>query len=431
MFVDVELFAGAHVGAVAWERAWRWREAGSWNICDAMSDLAYQTGLPSAAAVIDVLVERGRQNAYNGEFSRSRLCSHFYWQLSDLEQFSNDEDGYLGPEEGDEPPYHDEDCWCDDCHANYGCEEHPCSICREDCDCEDCYDYEEVAGGLAGGADPEDGPDDWPGLPERPPAAPGRCRFGIEIEFNGGSRGGIVQSLVASGLAAREVGYTHEICRYWKLTTDSTVTGGELVSPIMSGSDESIEEVKEAIRIVKANGGQPSLPRYPQGMHVHMDVSEFRTRQLKALVHNLRRGQQFLAGYVPPSRLTNYNRLLNGRDWTALDTWVETVDMTQREETARRSGHCPIDRGVDFNFQALMPYGTVEFRLLGSTLNTLRVSTWIRTLQCFIEASRNCNLMPSGDILSWLAGVGLESEHVERFRSVVTERGNQTHLMAA
>ena len=413
-------------------RATRWRDPDRYQLMDAMSDVAYQCGLPSPAAVIDVLLAHGSRSSYPGEpFTLERLAQNFYWRASDLDMFTNDQDGYIEPLADHEPLYHDEDCWCDDCHANYGCDEHPCSTCRPVCDCEDCCDGYAEDYDLAGGADPEDGPDDWPGLPERPPSVPGRCRFGIEIEFNGGSRGGIVQSLVASGLAAREVSYTHEICRYWKLTTDSTVTGGELVSPIMSGSDESIEEVKEAIRIVKANGGQPSIPRYPQGMHVHMDVSEFRTRQLKALVHNLRQGQQFLAGYVPPSRLTNYNRLLNRRDWTELDTWIDTVDMSQRGETSRRNGHCPIDRGVDFNFQALMPYGTVEFRLLGSTLNTLRVSTWIRTLQCFIEASRNCNLMPPGDILSWLCGVGLESEHAERFRSVVTERGNQAHLMAA
>lgn len=427
--MDVEYVAESHVGQTAWARAWRWRETGSFCMNEALADVAYDSGLPSAAAVLDVLVTRGRVQSYRGEFDLSELARRFYWSVDALEIYSNDEDGFVGPEES-EPPYHDDDCWCDECHAMHGCDDHPCAICSPDCDCDDCYDN--PAGDLAGGADdPEDGQDSWPGLPERPNAAPGRCRFGIEIEFNGGSRGGIVQSLVASGLAAREVAYTHEVVRYWKLTTDSTVTGGELVSPIMDGSNDSIEEVKEAIRIVKANGGQPSQPRYPQGMHVHMDVSEFRTRQLKALVHNLRAGQQFLAAYVPPSRLTNYNRLLRAVDWEALDSWVENVDMSNRDETGRRGGHCPVDRGVDFNFNALMPYGTVEFRLLGSTLNTLRVSTWIRVLQCFIEASRNINLMPSGDILSWLAGVGLENEHIERFRSVVHERGNQARLMAA
>ena len=77
-------------------------------------------------------------------------------------------------------------------------------------------------------------------------------------------------------------------------------------------------------------------------------------------------------------------------------------------------------------------YGTVECRLLGHTLNTIKVRSWIRTLQAVVEASRLQQLMPEGtDVLTWLSEFGLDAEHADHFRSVVERRGNAHRLLAS
>lgn len=86
-------------------------------------------------------------------------------------------------------------------------------------------------------------------------------RFGIEVEFNQGTggysqRGDIVADLNAAGILAEVESYNHQTRPHWKMTTDATVTGGELVSPIMAGDTASLDEVRDVLRIVKARGAE-------------------------------------------------------------------------------------------------------------------------------------------------------------------------------
>ena len=63
-------------------------------------------------------------------------------------------------------------------------------------------------------------------------------KFGIEIEAYNCSRERLARELREAGIEVMVEGYNHSTCPYWKLVTDSSISGNdtfELVSPILVG----------------------------------------------------------------------------------------------------------------------------------------------------------------------------------------------------
>jgi hypothetical protein len=420
----------------AWARASQWRGLNDVDeVTDALADIASHCGLPSGLAARDALVYyAGRYFGYEVTDDTEQALARYIrdmlrWPVGSLNSMGDDQNrasGYIRPEAG-EPPNHPDDCDCQTC-SPCTCNEPHCENCHPDgvpewCRCRLCRPAV---------MDDESDDDDWPGLPAIPDPVPGRCRFGIEVEFNDGERSTIATRVQEAGIACTAVGYGHEITRFWRMTTDSTVSGGELVSPIMSGDDLSIEQVRHAIRIVKEHGGTTGRN---VGMHVHLDVTPFHTPELKALAYNLQRAQDCFAAFVPVHRYDGSigcgAELIDPCEWDSIHNWLDGVDPANRRRTNdNREESCPIQRYVSFNFNSLLTYGTIECRLLGHTLNTIKVRTWIRALQALVEVSRQ-ELEVDGDVLNFLTEFGgLESEHADHFRAVATRRGNE-HMLAA
>lgn len=419
----------------AWMRATCWR--GSPHYYDALADIAAHAGLVSGMAARDALVYYmgfyyGHEATPETEPMLLRYARQYLDWPTDWAAWEDNDESFVYPERRDDAvlPHHQEGCTCRVC-VPCGCRQPHCTNCNPDgpppgsCDCIRCIPPE---------LDDQGDNDDWT-PPEIPEPIPGRCRFGVEVEFNGGDRHSISVALQRAGIACLDQGYDHSVQRYWKMTTDSSVSGGECVSPILSGSDASIEQARHVLRIVKDGGGSTGRN---VGLHVHLDVTPFGTPELKALAHNLRRAQMFFAGFCPDHR---YNRegigegwakLMDDRQWDAIQNWVAEISPIEiHRSRENRSGSCPTERYVAFNFNSLLTYGTIECRLLGHTLNTIKFRTWVRTLQAVMEASRQRKRMPRGDILAWLMQFGLEQEHADHFRDVVTRRGNEQFLLAA
>lgn len=421
----------------AWRRATCWRGSTDWR--DALADIAGHVGLISGMAARDALVYYmgfyyGHEATPETEPMLLRYARQYLDWPTDWAAWDDGPGSYLYPEAflDDELPHHEEGCTCHVC-VPCGCHMPHCLNCNPDgpppgsCDCRRCRPPE---------MDDQGDDDDWTPS-EIPDPIPGRCRFGVEVEFNDGDRHGIAVALQRAGIACLDQGYGHEVQRYWKMTTDSSVSGGECVSPILSGSDDSIEQARNVLRIVKDNGGSTGRN---VGLHVHLDVTPFGTPELKALAHNLRRSQMFFAGFCPTHRYSRdadgegegWAKLMTDREWEAIQEWVADISPIEiRRSRENRERSCPVERYVAFNFNSLLTYGTIEVRLLGHTLNTIKFRTWVRTLQAVMEASRQRKRMPRGDILAWLAQFGLEQEHADHFRAIVTRRGNEQFLLAA
>lgn len=415
----------------AWNIIYAWRRSqAAEDVRQGLANVAYQSGYPSGFAALDAL-RQYVASAYgysNRESARtlSTMADAMFWNSSILEflmELRDDADTYIEPMEYP-PPCRCGQMHCDRCFpqgpVDAGC---TCIQCRPP-DYDDQQDY-----------------DAFEGLPVMPDEAEGRCRFGIEVEFNRSGprdytdiREPIAQQITRAGIACLTTGYTHELARFWKMTTDGTVTGGECVSPILPGDDDSIEQVREVLRIIKAHGG---CTGQNVGMHVHLDVTQFRTRELKALAKNLRRLQNFLAAFVPEHRYNGTNgcgaTLMSTSQWDRIENWLNDVNIEFRNRSREnRSGSCPVGRYVAFNFNSLLTYGTVECRLLGHTLNTIKVRTWIRVLQTIVSASRQNQVVPMrADVFAWLTEYGLEDEHAAHFRAVAESRGNEALLRAS
>lgn len=429
----------------AWQRATRWRVPDGaaleypedW-ILDAMADVAHHCGLVSGMAARDALVEYmgyyyGHEATPETEPMLLRYARQYLnWPAEWATWIGNDAASFIYPSDSD-PPHHQEECDCGTCRP-CGCNRPHCTNCYPDgpppgmCNCIRCQPPE---------TDDQGDMDDWEGPPAMPEPIPGRCRFGVEVEFNGGDRHNIAVAMQRDGIACLDTNYGHDVQRYWKMTTDSSVTGGECVSPILRGDDASIEQARAVLRLVKEHGGSTGKN---VGLHVHLDITPFGTPELKTLAHNLRRAEMFFCGFVPDHR---YNRTgdsfestwakkITDSEWDAIQEWVANISPIEYHRSrANRAGSCPVERYTSFNFNSLLTYGTIECRLLGHTLNTIKFRTWVRTLQALMEASAQRKRMPRGDILTWLGQFGLDQEYADHFRDVVTRRGNEQFLRAA
>jgi hypothetical protein len=244
-----------------------------------------------------------------------------------------------------------------------------------------------------------------PAAPARPGARPDGSlvarRFGVEVEYDhphGGNRHEIVAALVAQGINAQVENYNHNTRPHWKMTTDATVTGGEIVSPIMAGDTASLDEVRDVIRVVKAHGGTASRT---VGMHVHHDVTDFTTPAMRArLVSNLQAAERAMGEYVLQARVqglsSHAGRYMDDRDWAQVQREVEHLTPGSDPTGSNWSGS-NVSRYSFFNVTIPMrKYGTVEFRGLGGTLNPGKVRVWIRMGQALIEASKRDIMIPAG-----------------------------------
>lgn len=323
----------------------------------------------------------------------------------------------------------DNEVYCDHCgsYTHEDLTDHM-DYCTEDCDCRGCEDRRF--------GDPNDDQGWVEDLPAPVPseAPEGRRRFGIEVEYNSGDRSAVVNNALNRGIPCSQRSYTHETVRYWKLVEDTSVTGGEFVSPIMKGDDESIEQVLEVIRAVKDGGG---VTGSNCGMHVHVDVTDFSSTQLKTLAKNLERVQKAMEAFCAESRFNGENShctRMNSSSWSAIHNWLNTVDVSYRARTREnRTGSAPLGRYYGFNFNSLLSYGSIEVRMLGHTLNTVKVKAWIRICQAvFVASMRGRTIRRGTDMIDWLIEYGdLDDWSASKYREIVASRDRTDWLVAA
>lgn len=93
--------------------------------------------------------------------------------------------------------------------------------------------------------------------------------FGVEIEFDGGDAEAISAAMKQAGLSDGNTYYYGQNRDYsrWKMTEDSSVTGGEIVSRVLYDTPESWSELEQVCKIAKEHGAEVSMST---GGHVHI-----------------------------------------------------------------------------------------------------------------------------------------------------------------
>jgi len=223
------------------------------------------------------------------------------------------------------------------------------------------------------------------------------------------------------------------------MTTDATVSGGELVSPPMRTS-EGLRQTRLALQAIKEHGG---VTGRNCGMHVHHDVTDFTQEQMRRLVANLRVTERAVMAAVPACRLDGSNgyasALMRDRAW---DTLAENVDagslLPAAARTRENRGYgCGVGRYVSINFNSVLTYGTVEFRGLGNTLNITKIQPWVKVTQALVEFSRIGGMFngmqTTNMMLATLRGANLIDSATERafLRFATTDRQQQVNHMTA
>ena len=258
--------------------------------------------------------------------------------------------------------------------------------------------------------------------------------FGVEVEYNCGGRpahiqrGEVVANMIAAGHPAFDFGgyAPHTTPDQWRMTTDCTVTGGEFVSPELRGR-EGLEAMRAALRAVKAAGGTAGRN---QGLHVHHDVRDFDTPELVRLLTNLEFAEGALLAYVPDYRWNGSGGFRAERQysgtWAAYRRDAEAGVLAWRGR-ANRTARNHYNRYVSVNVNPVMSQGSVEFRLLGNTLNPVKVRTWIRVGQALMQATKDGLELagPVGprELVAALVAAGqLTTREADAFVTVTNER---------
>jgi hypothetical protein len=117
-------------------------------------------------------------------------------------------------------------------------------------------------------------------------AAPGGRGFGVEIEFSctsAAARQAIARELYEAGLIREPVQHGYHgtqrearsgLWQRWGFESDSSVSGGEIVSPVLFDRPEDWAELATVCRIVRSHGGTVDSTT---GCHVHVGAGDFGT----------------------------------------------------------------------------------------------------------------------------------------------------------
>lgn len=197
-------------------------------------------------------------------------------------------------------------------------------------------------------------------------------KFGVELEFLGGYAP-VIREMEARGLTVSYEGYTHRVRRgAWKIVTDASVAGYELVSPPLSGA-AGIAQVQKACEALVAAGARVDRSC---GLHVHHEVSDLTIESFRRLFRLWSNAQGATDELVAASR--------RGSRW-AHPLREDEVARIEALRELPHNGNVYIDRYRSLNIQAFGRYGTVEVRQHQGTINAKKVIAWIKYFQAIVR----------------------------------------------
>lgn len=243
-------------------------------------------------------------------------------------------------------------------------------------------------------------------------------QFGVEIEFD---RSAIqTADLVGAELYRQEFtrsprqtgyhsaargGYSESLTRGWTFEHDASVTGGELVTPVMRDTPQTWERLQQACRIITDNGG---LASRNTGSHITIGAPEQAgqaarmTRFLRHFHHHQAdlhvmaaagrgRGQGY-AQYMPAPPLEGYTRMGSLPN--------ERYQFVNLAHVARRS----TDSGASSS--------RIEFRLWDGSVQAGRIQAQVRMSAAMLDyATHNRDLAFNADQRA--GGSNLNPDHAD------------------
>ena len=195
----------------------------------------------------------------------------------------------------------------------------------------------------------------------------GWTTFGAEIECYALGFSGCETSLRRAGLQAEQEGYNHNTRGWWKITSDSSISGArgaEVVSPVLRG-DDGLREMRTAMTALRESGARVNASC---GGHIHIGTSTWLTEEEEArVIERWWLVEQALEMLILPSR----RNTRWGKRWTK----SEAVSFGRAWRNGDRSGQ--YDRYKSLNLQAYGRQGTFEVRMHNGSLNGKNHAAWV------------------------------------------------------
>lgn len=200
--------------------------------------------------------------------------------------------------------------------------------------------------------------------------------FGLEVE-----QSGIAHSNRTALMRINTMFTGRE--RWDQVYDGSVMSGSEFVSGIMAY--DSLENVQQAVRIIKACGGRPHSSC---GIHVHIDGRRF-IEDPKALIRlvkivNKYESQLYHAlGADTPERRGRWAQPVCQRFMARLEALPKNPTIDQVREAWYADGGSPMRRYDStryrgLNLHALFTKGTIEFRWFNATLHAGKIKAYIQ-----------------------------------------------------
>jgi biotin operon repressor len=209
--------------------------------------------------------------------------------------------------------------------------------------------------------------------------------FGVEIECLL-SRRVAHEALRNAGIDSAIEDYNHTVRRHWKVTTDASVRGCEIVSPILRG-EEGIQEARKVAKALVTAGARINRDC---GLHVHVGAADLTGRQLAHVVERYAQFEHQIDEFMPASRrgTRNHYCFSIAHMVEGTSTFRNLLNRTS-EVSHNQVVNAIMDRHVKLNVQSYARQGTVEFRHHGGTVNASKIENWIRFCVNFVEESKN------------------------------------------
>jgi hypothetical protein len=231
-------------------------------------------------------------------------------------------------------------------------------------------------------------------------AAPGGRGFGIEIEFacsDYWERDAIARELHEAGLIREPVQNSYHgtqrearagLWHRWGYERDSSVTGGEIVSPVLYDRPEDWAEIATVCEIVRRHGGSVNRTT---GCHVHVGAGDFGTtpEAHNALLAEMRENEDLM--YRLAQRPGAGRHRMNSYSSPAYipPDGYESVSDVRRAQ----SGH---DRPLNFAAVNGNSNDHVELRVWDGTLDPGAIQAQVAISVGMVEAARAGRACPPG-----------------------------------
>lgn len=205
--------------------------------------------------------------------------------------------------------------------------------------------------------------------------------FGVELEMQCSYRRVLARN---NGVKFEAQGYNHIDSReVFKFVSDGSLVGAEsieCVSPILNGTQDGFETLKNACEAINAQGASVNKSC---GYHVHIGAADLTDQQYVNVFANYQMLEGLIDSFMAPSRRGDASRwchTLAGYDFSACTTKREVL----------RALH--YDRYHKVNPCAYERHQTIEFRQHQGTTDYEKISNWVKFCIALVDFSKSHRL---------------------------------------